>query len=100
MKYERASGTEDSGCIIYTIQGVAKGEHKIHRISGEGENAGESGLFAVKVAYTPGVTPSGIKTVKSETIDVNAPAYNLAGQKVDKSFKGVVIQNGKKMIQK
>ena len=103
VKYERASGTEDSGCIIYTIQGVAKGEHKIHRISGEGENqvnAGESGLFAVKVAYTPGVTPSGIQTVKSATIDVNAPAYNLAGQKVDKSFKGVVIQNGKKMIQK
>jgi hypothetical protein len=29
----------------------------------------------------------------------NAPIYNLAGQRVDKSFKGVVIQNGKKFIQ-
>lgn len=30
----------------------------------------------------------------------NAPAYNLAGQKVDSSFKGIIIKNGKKMIQK
>ena len=32
--------------------------------------------------------------------DVNAPAYNLAGQKVGKDYKGVVIQNGRKMLQK
>lgn len=32
--------------------------------------------------------------------DTDAPVYNLAGQKVDKSFKGVVIKNGKKFIQK
>ena len=40
-----------------------------------------------------------INTIKTDA-DVNAPAYNLAGQKVDKSYKGVVIMNGKKMIQK
>ena len=45
-------------------------------------------------------TGTGIQDIKSQTIDLNAPAYDLAGQKVDKSFKGVVIQNGKKMIQK
>jgi hypothetical protein len=39
-----------------------------------------------------------IKTVAEQNAD--APIYNLAGQKVDKGFKGVVIQNGKKMIQK
>jgi len=32
--------------------------------------------------------------------DVNAPAYNLAGQKVNKNYKGVVIQNGKKIAVK
>jgi hypothetical protein len=31
-------------------------------------------------------------------VDANAPVYNLAGQKVNKNFKGVVIQNGKKMV--
>ena len=40
-----------------------------------------------------------INTIKTDA-DVNAPVYNLAGQKVDNSYKGVVIMNGKKMIQK
>ncbi|MBQ7420896.1 MAG: hypothetical protein IJV27_01925 [Prevotella sp.] len=30
----------------------------------------------------------------------NAPLFNLAGQQVTKAYKGVVIQNGKKFIQK
>lgn len=34
------------------------------------------------------------------TTDTDAPAYNLAGQRVDKSYKGVVIVNGKKMLRK
>ena len=42
---------------------------------------------------------SGIANVKNE-LDANASRYNLAGQKVDSVYKGVVIQNGKKMIQK
>lgn len=41
----------------------------------------------------------GIASVKAE-LESDAPIYNLAGQKVDKGFKGVVIQNGKKMIQR
>lgn len=39
-----------------------------------------------------------IGVVEAET--ANAPAYNLAGQQVDGSYKGVVIKNGKKAIQK
>ena len=30
----------------------------------------------------------------------NGAVYNLAGQKVDASYKGIVIQNGRKFIQK
>ena len=48
--------------------------------------------------FTAGGT-DGIASVKTEQ-SADAPIYNLAGQKVDKGFKGVVIQNGKKMIQK
>ena len=32
------------------------------------------------------------------TIDNDAPAYNLAGQKVGKGYKGIVIINGKKVV--
>ena len=63
-------------------------------------NSGNQLCYVIKIDIIDGSETTGIQTVKSETIDVNAPAYNLAGQKVDKSFKGVVIQNGKKMIQK
>lgn len=47
--------------------------------------------------FTPG-GETAISTVKSAAENANAPIYNLAGQKVDKSFKGVVIQNGKKVV--
>ncbi|SEA56002.1 hypothetical protein SAMN04487851_10891 [Prevotella sp. tc2-28] len=60
--------------------------------------SGGTGTFITKLIITRGTT--GINAVKSETIDVNAPVYNLAGQQVDKSYKGVVIQNGVKHIQK
>lgn len=42
---------------------------------------------------------TGIKDITSQTAN-DAPAYNLAGQKVGKSYKGVVIRNGKKFVQK
>lgn len=47
-------------------------------------------------------TASGDTGVSSITTDVdkNAPKYNLAGQRVDKNYKGVVIQNGKKYMNK
>ena len=35
-----------------------------------------------------------------EEANGNKPVYNLAGQRVSKAYKGVVIQNGKKFIQK
>ena len=41
----------------------------------------------------------GISTIKAETT-TDAPVYNLQGQRVDASYRGVVIKNGKKAIQK
>lgn len=43
-------------------------------------------------------TPTGINNITTSAAD-NAPIFNLAGQKVSKSYKGVVIKAGKKMIQ-
>lgn len=63
-------------------------------------NTGEQCCFVIKIAIATGSVVSGIETVKNQTINVNAPVYNLAGQKVSQSYKGVVIKDGKKMIQK
>ncbi len=39
---------------------------------------------------------AGINAVNAE--DDNAPVYNVAGQKVDAGYKGIVIKNGKKVF--
>ena len=45
-----------------------------------------------------GYVPAGINTVSAEQTKSNA-IYNLAGQKVNAQYKGVVIKNGKKVMQ-
>lgn len=52
------------------------------------------GLHNVK--FNLGTT--GINDVTVNKADVNAPIYNLAGLRVNNSFKGIAIQNGKKFI--
>lgn len=43
---------------------------------------------------------TGIKTVLTPVENENAPMYNVAGQQVDDNYKGVVVKNGKKFINK
>ena len=39
---------------------------------------------------------TGISSIEADNAD--APAFNMAGQKVNKGYKGVVIMNGKKVV--
>ena len=43
---------------------------------------------------------TGISDVRSKTEDVRSTVYDLYGRKVDSSYKGLVIQNGKKYLRK
>lgn len=43
---------------------------------------------------------TGISNIESSTEPTNARIYNLAGQQVDSSYKGIVIKNGRKYIVK
>lgn len=43
---------------------------------------------------------TGINLNANDNLNSNAPMYNLAGQRVTESYKGVVIQNGKKYVRK
>ena len=61
-------------------------------------NKAGTNVFLTKIVITSGGS-TGINTVKTVRV-ADGAIYNLAGQKVDKSYKGVVIMNGKKMIQK
>ena len=43
--------------------------------------------------------PTGIVNVENSLTDnANAPAYNLAGQRVSKQVKGIIIKNGRKYV--
>ena len=43
---------------------------------------------------------TGIDAIESEKANANAPIFNLSGQRVDNSYKGIVIKNGKKFMKK
>lgn len=56
---------------------------------------GQPQINIINIEKTTGI--DNIKQIDS-AINDNAPMYNLAGQRVGKEYKGVVIQNGKKFI--
>ena len=55
-------------------------------------------VFIIKFVVAR-ATAAGINNVETIT-NVNAPVYNISGQQVDKNYKGIVIMNGKKYINK
>lgn len=54
--------------------------------------------FAIQFTYKE--TPTGINGISTDEADENEAIYNIAGQKVGKNYKGLVIKNGKKQIVK
>ena len=50
--------------------------------------------------YSLNGATSGIANITTDAANANAPVFNLAGQKVGKAYKGVVIKAGKKFVQK
>lgn len=73
----------------------------------EGETYTATGLYGAIFKGTPEILPTqkvvpgtstGINNITTSAAD-NAPIFNLAGQKVGKGYKGVVIKADKKMIQ-
>ena len=70
----------------------AEGAHLLFQC---GDFLGTTILKSVKVYDLVG---TGIKEIKNNV--QNNVRFNLAGQKVDANYKGVVIMNGKKFMQK
>ena len=77
--------------FAYTLEGC-------HLLFQNGDFLGTTIVKSVKVIDLDG-DPNGIEAVKANQL-VNGAIFNLAGQKVNANYKGVVIQNGKKFIQK
>ena len=64
---------------------------------------GNSQIGFQQYTFYPGKSKedvTSVEAVKTVAEMANGARYNLAGQKVDSAYKGVVIQNGKKMLVK
>lgn len=52
-----------------------------------------------RITYLGPTTASGIRTVTQESVS-NQNMYNLAGQRVDDTYKGIIIKNSRKVVNK
>lgn len=80
---------EDANIITF---GLPAGTYTFQKYSGTGN------ILISSIEITP-VATDGITTINAAE-KFNGASFNLAGQKVSGSYKGVVITDGKKMIQK
>ena len=72
--------------------GLVGGTYTFQKYSGTGN------ILISSIEITPAST-EGIRSI-ANTEKADAAIYNLAGQKVNAAFRGVVVKNGHKMIQK
>lgn len=92
------NASEDFNCYLIkmTAEALPAGaegrQATIKIVSDLGADSGE-------ITVTQG-TVSGINVTTKTVKTSNTPAYNLAGQHVNKNFKGIVVKDGKKYIAK
>lgn len=63
------------------------------------KNIGEQLCFVMEVTYGK-VTESGIENVIARPVLEDGVMYNLQGIRVDESYRGIVIMNGKKYLKR
>lgn len=94
------TATNAEGSLTTTDTEKHEVEFKV-KVDGEVTLAPSNGFQFLAITINADLPEeTGISTVKAETVEGNAAVYNLQGQRVDASYRGVVIQNGKKAIQK
>lgn len=82
--------------INYTIVFWFEGYDETNNETIKWDNSGNR----YEVDITVKDTSTGINGIEGDEADAKADAYNIAGQKVGKNYKGIVIKNGKKQIVK
>ena len=85
-------GEKSGNFLIDLEEGTTEKVFTFTATWGGGKEAGKNWTFEAKAGTT------GISALKDVQNDSNAPMYNLAGQRVNNSYRGIVIQNGKKLV--
>lgn len=99
--------TDDYDATAKTLGGVAVYDKFKTNVLTDKSN-GTYTITAICVPYNSKVelypitmeAPTGIKGLVSDKVGKNVPIYNLSGQRVNGSYKGIVIRDGKKFVNK
>ena len=101
--------------LRYTIKhGIAKIRQMNWDYAGNIVCSGDAGIYIVSLPKAENVTVVPAKkaltvvvgnpdtavedVVKEATLDLNAPMYDVLGRQVDKTYRGIVIQNGQSFL--
>ena len=90
-----ASGEDLITITLAAAEDAAGGNATISGITFSDKGTSVKGNEDFTVAITVG-EGTGINSLNAD--DSNEPAFNLAGQKVGKNYKGIIVKNGKKMM--
>lgn len=60
--------------------------------------SGKSGINIYDIKFTPASGTNGISNISAAAAKMDGKTYNMAGQEVSSSAKGIVIKNGKKYV--
>ena len=99
-RIDNTCGPLKSGADLITLtlvaaEDAADGTAKISGITFSDKGTSVKGNEDFTVAITVG-EGTGINSLNAD--DSNEPAFNLAGQKVGKNYKGIIVKNGKKVM--
>lgn len=87
---------EGATSVELTLDAAAKNSVKQIYLQGP---AGAQFVLASAYVCVTGYVPTGISQTVAVPVAKSSKVFNLAGQQVGKSYKGVVIKNGKKYVQ-
>lgn len=85
---------------LYEIEDCPEVGKKIESISFYNTNGGASKGIIVGLYMINGTITSGIDNLTNNNKAGNGKMFNLAGQRVNSSYKGIVIKDGKKVMMK
>lgn len=106
-------GINTDGYTQILSNGIVDSRDSVFSVSFTPENAGiyHVGLQIVSLSTQLNCILDNISVVKAtasaidritadDKLAADAPAYNLAGQRVNKDYKGIIIANGRKLVRK
>ncbi len=90
---------DDGYGLVDSYQAVAGATYKLVIPAGVVKDAKGNANGEITIEFTCSAG-DGINVLKVNASDKDAAKFNIAGQRVDNGFKGLVIKNGKKVVMK